>query len=67
MITHDTPESSNIARLSYDEENSTLTVEFRNGKRYSYLDVHYETWNEFISAPSAGKFFNQHIQGKYKS
>lgn len=67
MITHDTPESSNIARLSYNEETSTLTVEFRNGKRYYYLEVPYDTWNEFISAPSAGKFFNQYIQGKYKS
>ena len=66
MITHDTPDSSHIARLQYDETSSQLIIEFRNGKKYSYSDVPYEIWNDFIESPSAGKYFSANIRGKYQ-
>jgi hypothetical protein len=66
MITHDTPTSSNIARLQYDEETGELSVLFRSGKTYQYEGVDSDTWNAFTTAPSAGRFFNQEIKGKYK-
>jgi hypothetical protein len=66
MITHDTPTSSNIARLKYDDKQGILDVEFRSGKTYRYSNVPYDIWNAFISAPSAGKFFNSTIKGVYK-
>lgn len=66
MITHDTPTSSNIARLQYDEEVGKMQVEFRSGKTYEYDDVPYDIWNAFVSAPSAGKFFNSTIKDVYK-
>lgn len=66
MIQHDTPTSSNIAHLKYDPATAVLTIEFRSGKTYSYADVPYDIVNAFISAPSAGRFFNSTIKGVYK-
>jgi hypothetical protein len=66
MITHDTPTSSNIARIQYDAETAVLKVEFRSGKTYSYADVPMDIVNAFVSAPSAGKFLNSTIKGVYK-
>lgn len=66
MTTHDTPTSSNIARLHYDAETAVLKIEFRSGKTYSYEDIPYDIFNAFVSAPSAGKFFNTTIKGVYK-
>jgi hypothetical protein len=63
---HDTPTSSNIARLKYDPDTAVLSIEFRSGKTYKYADVPYDIFNAFISAPSAGKFFNSTIKGVYK-
>lgn len=66
MITHETPTSSNIAKLRYDDQSGTLFVEFRSGSTYKYDNVPYDIWNVFISAPSVGKFFNSTIKGVYK-
>jgi hypothetical protein len=66
MITHDTPNSSNIARLNYNPETGVLMIEFRSGKNYSYTDVPYEVFNQMTSADSVGKFFNSTIRPNYK-
>lgn len=66
MIIHDTPDSSNIARLNYNPDNGILMIEFRSGKNYSYADVPYETFNQMKEAPSAGKFFNSNIKSVYR-
>lgn len=66
MITHDTPNSSNIARLNYDDDKGMLMIEFRSGKMYRYHNVDYNTWNKLIEAPSTGQFFNSQIRGKFK-
>lgn len=66
MITHDTPTSTNISRLKYDDQIGTLYIEFRSGKEYKYEGVDYETWNNFISAPSAGQYFNSVIKNRFK-
>jgi hypothetical protein len=66
MTTHDTPTSSNIARLKYNPDTAELDVEFRSGKTYRYSDVPYDIFNAFVAAPSAGKFLNSTIRGVYK-
>lgn len=66
MITHDTPDSSNIARIEYDADTGTMFIDFRSGKRYRYSDVSTDLWNQFIDAPSAGQFFNQRVKSAYK-
>jgi hypothetical protein len=65
MKIHDTPESSNIARLMYDGQN--LDIEFRKGRKYRYENVPDYVYEEFTKAPSAGNFFRLNIQGKYQS
>lgn len=50
--------SSMLANCSYDDENKELTVTFRNGKSYTYIDVDKSTYNGLINADSAGKYFN---------
>jgi hypothetical protein len=65
MTVHDTPNSSNIARIKYDAEAGQLHVEFRTRKTYVYEDVPPEIWNQFVSSESAGKFFASNIKGKY--
>jgi hypothetical protein len=66
MITHDTPNSTNIARLKYDEQTRHLDIEFRSGKTYRYLNVPMDVWNDFTQAPSAGFFFTKRIRDQYK-
>lgn len=66
MITHDTPTSSNIARIIYNDDNGDLDVEFRSGKTYRYHNVPYEVWNFLIEAPSVGRAFNSDVKGKFK-
>ena len=64
-------ESSNIKFIKWDEEvepnlKKVLTVEFQNGKKYEYYGVTKETFKEFKSAPSAGRYLNEHIKDKYE-
>jgi hypothetical protein len=66
MITHDTPNSSNIAQVKYDDDRGTLYIDFRSGKTYRYDDVPYEIWNGLLEAPSVGQYFNQNIKNQYK-
>lgn len=62
--------SSNVARIAYDE--GTLYVAFHVKKRgrivgdklYQFDNIPLETYLAFISAPSHGVYFNQHIKGK---
>lgn len=66
MVVHDTPDSTNIARLIYNDETGVLDVEFRSGKTYRYHDVDYDTWNGLIEADSVGRYFNQNIRDRFK-
>ena len=44
----------------------TMIVEFVNRGKYEYFDVPLEVIQEFVAAPSVGKFFNQNIRGQYR-
>ena len=67
VVLQDTPSSSNIASLAYNGDAGVLYVQFRSGKTYRYEDVSPDTWNAFIEAESAGKFFQQRIRDAYSS
>ena len=62
----DTPESSSISRFKYDETNSVLTVEFKDGSQYEYFDVMEGTFDQMQSASSKGQFLAQNIKGRYR-
>lgn len=55
--------SSQIAAIGHEGE--TLAVQFHSGAVYHYEGVNEETYQSFLSADSAGKFFGQTIRGKF--
>lgn len=60
-----TPASSNIASISFDPETDTLTVEFRSGEEYDYMNVPPQVYRAFAAAGSAGQYFIRNIKGRY--
>jgi hypothetical protein len=53
--------SSNLSSMGYDEDTSTMAVQFNNGSVYSYQDVSKETYETVLHADSVGSTFNQLI------
>lgn len=58
-------QSSNLRSIGYDVNNSTLEVEFNNGRIWQYYDVLESTFYELKSASSVGQYFNANIKGSY--
>ena len=58
--------SSNIASVGYDQATSTLEIEFLNGTIYQYFDVPQSVFDAFLSAQSAGQYFNAQIKGSFR-
>ena len=57
--------SSDIASLGYDAATQTLEIEFHATGVYRYFSVPPEVFETIRTAPSPGKFFLQHIKGKF--
>jgi hypothetical protein len=57
--------SSDIASIGYDEAGETLEIEFKATGVYRYFSVSKNVYEEFARTPSPGKYFLQHIKGKY--
>ena len=55
-------ESSTLASVGYDENQSLLELEFRSGELYQYLGPSRQIHHELMAAESKGRFFNQHIR-----
>ena len=62
----ETPESSNISRFKYDEDNQALYVEFKNGSTYQYFDVPETVFEQMKAASSKGSFVAQVLKGTYR-
>jgi len=56
--------SSNVGNVSYYPGKKVLQVGFKGGGAYQYFDVPRETYDDFITAGSKGKFFWQHVRNK---
>jgi hypothetical protein len=57
--------SSDVASIGYDETAQTLEIEFKATGVYRYFSVPKLVFDELMATPSPGKFFLQHIKGKY--
>jgi hypothetical protein len=57
-----TPKSSVIKSLTYDENRKDLSVNFQSGKLYVYTPVSQQFFNKLQNAESKGKFFNKNIR-----
>ena len=55
-------ESSNICASIYDTGNKNLTIIFKNGGQYKYLNVSERDYTRFEIADSQGAVFTSHIK-----
>ena len=66
-----TAKSSTIHKVSYDDKEKTLEIEFRSGNVYRYKEVPPRLWKVFqlyIEVEgSAGSFFNEYIKNQFTS
>jgi len=58
-------ESSNIAAIGYSDVERVLQVDFWSGTRYRYFGVPQRKFDEFLAAPSKGRYLNSEIKGEY--
>jgi len=57
--------STEIEWIGYEQKQSMLQVEFLTGGVYQYQDVPRHVYDDFLSAPSHGKYFETRIKGRY--
>lgn len=58
-------ESSNIKSVGYNKKGKILEVEFKNGSIYHYRNVPVKSVQDFLEAPSIGKFFSANIRNSF--
>jgi hypothetical protein len=58
-------DSTAIAAVTYEEQNRTLDVEFREGETYRYFHVPEFVYQELLKAESAGAFWNS-VKDQYE-
>jgi len=58
--------SSRVSRAVYDTEGFTLLVTFPDGNHFRYFEVPRWVWQDFITAPSAGRFLNEVLAKNYR-
>ena len=59
-------DSSNVESVGYDENSSTLQVEFKNGGIYQYFDVPEDVFTGLRDADSVGGYLAARIKGNYR-
>lgn len=62
---HIEEKSSNVSGYGYNKESSVLTVEYKNGVRYDYLNVPFAVYDALTMAESKGRFINEHVKGEF--
>lgn len=58
-------QSSNIKAVGYESYTTTLGVEFESGMIYHYDGVPQDEYEQFVAAPSVGRFFHTQIKDHY--
>ena len=59
------PGSTALASADYNPDTRVLTVTFKGGQSYTYLDVPADTWEQLQSADSPGRFWRESIKDQY--
>ena len=62
----ETPNSSNIATVAYDDDTRIGTITFRSGGTYTIDSVDKGVLEEMASSPSPGQYFNRHVKNTYR-
>ena len=55
-------QSSSVSSVGYDQDSSTLEIEFLNGSIYQYFGVPESIFDGLMNAPSKGKFLDQFVK-----
>ena len=58
--------SSAIERVGYNPAPRDLSIWFSGGRRYIYADVPIELYRSLCEAPSAGRFVNGEVKGRFE-
>jgi hypothetical protein len=58
-------QSEAVAQIEYDASTRTLFVRFTSGEWYGYFSVPADVAADFEAAESHGRFFQDHIRGRY--
>ncbi len=59
-------QSSNLRTVAYNQNDQSLEVVFRNGRKYRYQNVPAEIFEGLCGADSLGSFFHKHIRFSFK-
>jgi len=59
-------QSSAIERIYYSAKRRELFVAFTSDRVYVYFDVPQQEYDDFLSAPSLGQYFNFRIRDRYE-
>ncbi len=59
--------SREIEWIGYEHKRNMLQVEFIVGSIYQYENVPETVYQEFLTAPSYGRFFESNIKNKYQA
>lgn len=57
--------SSNIVSAGYDPSSETLEIEFMSGSVYQYYNVPQSIYEQFLAAPSKGRFLSSQIKDRF--
>jgi len=58
--------SSNLEVVGFEEEASTLEIQFKSGSIYRYFSVPVRHFEGLTSASSPGSYFHRHIKDRYR-
>ena len=58
--------STNIDEIGHDAAKNELHVQFKNGNKYIYSDVHRVMFQNMLAAQSPGRYHANHIKDLYK-
>lgn len=57
-------QSTWLDAVAYDPLTRTLTVRYRSGEMYRYLDVPHRVYEAFLIAESPGAYYNEFIRDR---
>jgi hypothetical protein len=58
--------SSTISEIGYDAQRSVMSVKFKTGAIYEYLEVPQSIYDFVINSESVGKALNAEVKGVYE-
>jgi hypothetical protein len=62
----ETTQSTNITAFGYDPESSTLSIKFKSGTTYNYMQVPDKVFEAMKTSASKGRFFQKNIKDLFQ-